>query len=371
MGGKTAIYLSGGGARGAYQAGVIQALKELVPSETLPATLLSSVSVGSINAAYLAQHADDFAQAASGLAKLWLGLKPHDIYQTNAIALLRSVFRNLRSFVFHVEGNGFLLDGKPLKAFLDKHVDLARIHKNVDSGLCELDVATINYEEKATVSYYQSNITYPQWYRQRQRSEKTDITVNHLMASSALPLFFEPVKLNGAHHGDGGLRLANPLRSAIKMQANKIFVIGTRMSTGKREGATNYARGISFASLLGQMLNALFLDNLDRDIQQIGHINEAVRYLGEREQQKLLWRPVEVLAIKPSRDIGKMATQKKQLLPGLLRYLFSSFGEPAQSGDILSFLLFDGEFAQQLIELGYDDTMKKRAQIEQFFTETA
>ncbi len=364
---KKAIYLSGGGARGAYQVGVLMALRDILNSKRLPVELLSSVSVGSINAAYLAQYADDFKKGVDGLEALWSGLSPSQVYRTDSISLLLSLVRNIGSFLFHVKGNGYLLNTEPLRALVETKIDFQRIRENVEQGLCELELSSICYERRQTMSYYDSIETYPSWQRLRHAPQKTHINASHVLASSALPLFFEPVSISERHHGDGGLRLAYPLRASIKMKVSKVLVIGTRRTADLNPSNLCYRQGISFASLLGQMLNALFLDNLERELLHISQVNRAQKFLTDEQKKALSWHHVEVLALKPSIDIGELAIDSQHVLPRFLRYLLLSLGEKHQAGDILSFLLFDKDYCQKLLGLGFDDAMKQKQNILAFF----
>lgn len=366
---KRAMYLSGGGARGAYQIGVLSAMREWWPKSALPTPLLSSVSVGAINASYLAQYADNFNQAVTGLEVLWRELHPEKIFACDTRSLLSSLCRNARGFLFHAKGNGYLLNSAPLLALLTRELNFETIKAQVDKGLCELELSSLCYEKRTTFSFYQSRDLYSDWQRMRHEPVAADLSIEHVLASSALPLFFSPVNLDGFHYADGGVRLSNPLRALIKMKADKILVIGTRQTPFHIDSAKPMTDGVSFSSQLGQMLNALFLDNLDRDMRQITHINQAVQCLPATEQERLNWRHVDVLDIRPSRDLGEMALQHKAVFGGMMRFLLRSMGGLSQSGDIMSFLMFDGEFCQQLMELGYDDAQEKKQAIIDFIGE--
>jgi len=344
-------------------------MREWWPEGALPTPLLSSVSVGAINASYLAQYADNFQQAVKGLEALWSDLHPEKIFACDTRSLLSSVFRNAKGFLFHTKGNGYLLNSAPLVSLLSRELDFDLIRSQVEKGLCELELASLCYEKRATFSFYQSRESYSAWERMRHESEAADLSIQHVLASSALPLFFSPVSLQSFHYADGGVRLSNPLRAAIKMNADKILVIGTRQAPYHLDSPQPLAHGVSFSSQLGQMLNALFLDNLDREMGQIKHINQVVQCLSEAEQQKLNWRHVDVLDIRPSRDLAEMALQHKAVFGGMMRFLLRSMGGLSQSGDIMSFLLFDGEFCQQLMELGYDDATAKKQAIIDFIEE--
>lgn len=370
---KKAIYLSGGGARGAYQAGVLKGVNDIIKSKKIPVDTLSSVSAGSINAAFIAMHANDFTFAVTKLVELWSSLSCGKIFRVGNVSLIQSVLRNIFSMIFHytVKGGGYLLDTAPLKTLLDSNIDFKKINTHIENGLLsDFEIAATCYNLSENTSFFKSTHPQPCWKRIRHNSCLTNITCHHILASSAIPLFFPAIKIDKFHYGDGGIRLTAPLRAAIKFGADRILVIGTRaMPLIKTPNVTSEMKGISFATILGNMLNALFSDNLDRDIDLLTKINNSLQLISTEKQKESKWKPIKVLYIYPSRDLAELIKGMEKTLPILLRYLMSVFGSKEQSKDLLSFLLFESKYCKDLIDIGYHDTIALKNNIEEFFSD--
>ena len=370
---KKAFYLPGGGARGAYQAGVLKAISEITGSQKVPVDILSSVSAGSINAAFIAMHADDFPRAVSRLVELWSSLSSDKIFHTGNFALFKSVCRNAFSFIFHskAKGGGYLFDTTPLKTLLASMLDFNKINENIEAGLLfAFEVSAACYDVPENASFFYSTTPQPCWKRIRSVAHFTKITHEHILASAAIPLFFPAINIAGKHYGDGALRLTAPLRPPIKLGADRILVIGTRrvLSLGEPELPVTVLNNVSFAKILGIMLHALFLDNLDRDIELLIKINYFLGEVTPKTANTAEWKPVKVLAIYPSIDLAPLTQGRQKVLPFLLRYLMRVFGSDEQSSDILSFLLFESEYCKDLVNIGYVDAMAKKAEIIEFFS---
>lgn len=369
---KKAIYLSGGGARGAYQAGVLKAIHNITKAKQLPVQVLSSVSAGAINAAFLAMYAEDFAQGIAHIIELWSSLTSDQVFRTSSWSLIKSLVRNVFNMIFHYQGKrgGYLLDTKPLKKLLEDNLNFEKINDNVDRELLtDLDMAATCYDSAETISFFYSKHSTMHCRHIRHVAYPTKIYCQHILASSALPLFFPAIKIDGLHYGDGGIQLLSPLSTAIKLGAEKILVIGTRKTQVFQPPASTEAIGeITFAKVLGTMLDALFLDNLDKDLDLVARINEAVELIPANKQKSLDWKAIQTLYIRPSRDLGQLAEGKFHSLPIMLRYLMSMLGAKEQSGDILSFVLFESDYSKTLIDLGYQDAMLQKDKIQDFFS---
>lgn len=368
---KKSIFLSGGGARGAYQAGALKCISDILGGGEFPADVLSTVSAGAINGSYVAMHADDFGRATNDLVKFWSHLTSDQVFRVGNLSLIKSVMRNLASMAFHinVSGGQHLLDTGPLRALLEKNLDFDRINANIDKGfLSAFEVATTCFESAQTISFVHSQDSAASWRKIRHYSQAATITCDHIMASAAFPIFFPAVNIDNLHYGDGGLRHSSPLRASIKLGAEAVLIIGTR----KTPELDNFAQlkpidDINFGTILGMMFNA-FLDNLDRDLEHMYTINQNYQLMGEESRSKSIWRDMKILYLTPSIDLANVAVQKEVALPFLLRYLLDSFGEKEQRGDFLSFLLFESAFTNDLIEIGYNDTMQRKDEVEQFFS---
>ena len=366
---KFALYLAGGGARGAYQAGVLKAISEILPNKAIPFSMVSGVSVGSINAAIIAQYADNFAEGVDKLIDLWSSIHCQQIFNASNYELSKSLLRNAAHLVVKQNRAGYLLDTKPLHHFIHKNVDFEQIKQNIDNGLIEtLEVLSNCYETVRTTSFYQhSNPQFEDWHYPRHISQRAQITQKHILASSALPLFFPPVKIDGLHYGDGSLGLVSPLRGALRFNVDKILILGTRRLPVVHNHEHIGNGDVGFAQVLGNMLNSMFQDNLDRDIETVNRMNDIARLLSMWKKRQSPWRPIETLYIRPSEDLAEIAEARYKSMPTLLRFLLNLMGARSHSGDLLSFLLFEEQFSTKLIENGYNDGISARKTILSFF----
>lgn len=366
---KKALYLAGGGARGAYQAGVLKAIDHILQTKTLPFNSVSGVSVGSVNAVVLAENADNFPEAVNKLESIWSEIHCQQIYKASNYELSKSVMKNLSTLIIKHRQSGHLLDTTPLKHFLEETIDYSRIEQNIISGHLEtFEVLAACYETHQTTSFYTNNQTdFEDWAYPRHASQRATITPEHILASSALPLFFPPVGLNGFHYGDGSVGLVSPLRGAIRFQVDKILILGTRELPQFKDNETLRNGEIAFAQILGNMMSGLFLDNLDRDIEMVNKMNEIATLLSMWKKRRSPWRPISTLHLRPSRSVATVAQSHYTSMPVLLRFLLNVLGARSHSGDLLSFLLFEKEFTRELLNLGFQDTIANAKEISAFF----
>lgn len=367
---KIALYLAGGGARGAYQAGTLKAIHLMLNAKALPFETISGVSVGSVNAAVLAQHADDFSAGVAKLEELWAGIHCEKVFSTSNYQLSKSVLRNLSNMIIKQRQSGYLLSTEPLQQFITENIDFEAIQTKIAAGhLKTLEVISHCYETQQTISFYQHyQDTFDDWHYPRHISQRTTLTMEHILSSSALPLFFPTVEIDGLHYGDGSMGLVFPLRGPIRFQVKKILILGTRQSYLVEETETLRNSDIGFAHVLGSMLNGLFLDNLDRDIEMVNRMNEIDRMISMWNKPYSPWRSIETLHLRPSVNIGLLAQEQYHSMPSLLRFLLNILGAKSHSGDLLSFLLFEKEFTAELFRLGYEDTLREEETIKAFFS---
>ena len=367
---KIALYLAGGGARGAYQAGALKAIGEILQVKTLPFAMVSGVSIGIVNGAIITQHADDFRTGIERLESLWANITSQQIFNSSNFELSKSVVRNLGHLIIKQRRSGYLLDTSPLHQFISDNIDFERIKANIENKLLEtMEVISNCYESQQTISFYQhNNPHFEDWHYPRHMSQRAELQMEHILASSALPLFFPPVKINGLHFGDGGMGLVSPLRGALRFNVEKVLILGTRQLPMLPESETLRNGEIGFANILGGMLNGIFLDNLDRDIETVNRMNDIANLLSMWKKRRSPWRPIETLHLRPSINVASIAQEKYLAMPKLLRMLLNVLGAQSHSGDLLSFLLFEKEFTRELIDLGYNDTMASAAAIHAFFS---
>ena len=363
-----ALYLAGGGARGAYQAGVLKAISAILAVKKIPFDIVSGVSIGSMNAALLAESADDFPSSVKKLEELWQSIHCDNVFKSSNYALGKSVLRNLSNFVIKQQQSGFLLNTDPLRDYIEKNVDFKAIDNNIQLGhLKTLELMCYSYEKQQTISFYQHyKPDFEDWHYPRHSSQRTQFKIEHILASGALPLFFPTVKIDGYHYGDGSMGLISPLRGGIRFQVEKVMIIGTRHSCFDNQ-ADAPDGAIGFAQTLGSMLNALFVDNLDRDIEMVNRMNEIAKMIALWNKRRSPWRPIETLSLRPKIDLATVAQDQYETMPGLLRMMLNVLGAKSHSGDLLSFLLFEKGFTRELIQLGYEDTIKEERSINRFF----
>lgn len=371
---RTALVLSGGGARGAYQAGVIKALEEILRSkEGFPFDIVCGVSAGSINASALASSAQDFTKAAGELERLWGNLTADQVIKTDIRSLSKIGANWIRDLSFGgAVGAGHaqaLLDTEPLRELLSKNFDSEQVDKNIKARhLYALAISATNIYTNNSVTFVQGHENLSLWGRHKRVSERTQIRVDHLMASSAIPVFFPSIEVEGRHFTDGCIGNIAPLSPAIHLGAGRILAVGVRNVEMESETIQG-PRGVpSIANVIGLLMNTVFMDSIEVDIARLKRINEITSLGQTLEGGHHYWRPVEVLLISPSEKIHLLAREYTKNLPRAVRYLLRGLGDQNSTDEIASYLLFDTSFCSRLIEMGYNDTLRERIKIEKMFT---
>ncbi len=255
-----------------------------------------------------------------------------------------------------------------LAQFLSQIISFEQIANNIRAKkLQALAVTATNYTNATSITFVQAAGEVGMWTRSRRRSERANIQCEHVMASSAIPLFFPPVEINKKHYGDGCVRNMAPLAPAIHLGADRLLVISVRRPD-IRAAPTDESIEPSFARVLGVILNALLLDSIDIDMERMSRINSTLEYVPSRQRSDLRLRKVDYLWIRPSHDIADLAGQLFHHLPPVIRYLLSGLGSEKEAEELTSYLLFDSDYCSQLVQLGYVDTMASRDAISQFLT---
>ena len=363
---KIALHMTGGGARGAYQAGVLKAVAEILNTRTLPFSLISGTSVGSLNAAILCEYADDFILGVEKIVHLWENIHCDDIFYAQNYTLGRSLLRNLAHFFIVKPRPTHLLDTQPLAHYLEQNINFDKINQNIRNGSVEtLEIIAHCYESQKTISFYQQKPKFDDWHYPKHISSQTDLNIKHILASTAIPFFFSPTFIENAHYGDGSIGLISPLRGALRFKADKIFVISTRHLLNAEDVEKLRGKDIGFAHVLGSLLNGMFIDNLDRDLELVSRMNDIIEKMSRWKKRNSTWRYVETLHMRPSVNISKIAQADYHILPKLLKVLLNLLG--TQSGELLSFLLFEPTFTKELLNLGYEDTMLSADIVQAFF----
>jgi NTE family protein len=372
------LVLTGGGARAAYQVGVIKALAEVTGADATPFKVMTGVSAGAINAAYLLSRADHFAIAAQGLWDLWAGLESERIYRTDpaSIASLGSKWLGTLGMggAMGKERANHLLDTTPLRKLLDQVLQLDRLPAFYKNGVLKgASFSVTNYLTGTAISFFDGDEQAEPWIRSTRIGVRVPLTLDHVMASSAIPVFFPPVNLDGALYGDGCIRQTSPLSPAVHLGSDKIIAVGIRYQRTNEQivemNQTIKRSNLTIAEIGGVLLNAVFLDSLENDAERLERINQTIGLLTpeQRASNPNPLRQVPLLVLRPSQDLGQLARGTLKEFPGMIRFLLKGIGAKDDKGwDLLSYLAFEKAYTTQLIELGYIDTMRRKEEILQF-----
>lgn len=361
---KTALILPGGGARAAYQVGVLKALAEQKSSTvTNPFPILCGTSAGALNAVALASREESFVDSCKWLEDLWLGLQTDLVYRSDWTGMTRNAWRLFLSLVNSGIAVGrpvALLDNLPLKQLLKKKIDFSGIGRNIQSGhLNAVCVTAMNYTEGISVSFYQGGPDNSEWQRWRRQGIPTPLELRHLLASTAIPTIFPPQRVGRHYYGDGALRQLTPISPALHLGAEKILIVST---TGHKRNYDKPHRRIhspAFGQIIGHLLNSAFVDSLETDIELLEQMNRLLEIIPNdiANQDGRHLKPIDIQVISPSEDIDTIADEYVQTLPRSIRtFLRISGGSSSEGGvNIASYLLFTHDFCQRLIDLGYKD----------------
>jgi NTE family protein len=370
---KTALVLSGGGARGAYQVGVLKAIAEILPkSATSPFQIVCGTSSGAINAAKVATEADNFSQAVVGLEKIWANLSSDQIHQVGYFDILKSSTKIILSFFHSGIARGkplSLFNNRPLFSLLKRNIDISRLDNMIQKGhIHALSISALGYTSGQNISFFQGHDSLEFWKRSRRIGAKTILEHKHLMASSALPAIFPAVHINREYFGDGALRQSAPMSAALHLGADKLLVIGVSGSAESIDERLVTLHSPSIAQVLGNLLNSAFIDSLEEDVQMLERFNRLSAYITPQQQQELHVRPVELLVIKPKVKFEELAMNFTHELPKSMRFLLSMIGANKRGGgsSLASYILFEREYCKALIQSGYDDAMSQAEEIRQF-----
>ena len=371
-----ALVLSGGGARGAYQVGVLNAIADIAKKigNHQPFRIYSGISAGAINAAFLAAGSDDFYQTSRKLSDLWSSLTTDNVFKTDAVSLGKIGLRwvgelSFGSFTGTTPGRS-LLETDPLYDLIRNNLNFSMIQKQIDKGaLHALAITALNYKNSEAITFVQGQNNTNDWERTRRRSERAHIQAEHIMASSAIPLLFPPIAVGDRYFGDGCIRNQTPLSPSLHLGAKDLMVIGVRQNEKKLVNENDKSESApSVAKVINVLLNSVLLDGIDVDIERLARINEFLSRVPEEHHGRLNFHRVNHVFIHPSADIGEIAAGMSSRLPRVVRYLLKGLGPLDDASEIISYLLFEPEFCQKLIEIGYQDGMKHSHKVEEFLS---
>ena len=368
--GLLAFVMGGGGARSAYQAGVLRYLSRRFPDVRIP--IITGVSAGAINAAHLAAHHGTFRQATDELVQLWGELTVDRVFRTDLASLRRHLFRWSRQLLSGGKGGSLkvrgLLDTRPLREYLTETMhavdgELTGIHYNLATGrLRAAALSTTNYSTGQSILWVQGREV-KEWERPYRRSRITTLSVDHVLASAALPIVFPAVRIGGHWYGDGGIRLTAPLSPALHLGADRILAISTRRARSRTEAdspsVTGYPPPVQVA---GVLMNAIFLDLLDEDALRLSRVNQLLAGMDPDKRQGM--RHVRLLTLRPSVDLGRLAGKFEPQLPRAIRYMTRGLGtRHTESPDFLSLIMFQPDYLSELMRVGEADAEARESEL--------
>ena len=374
---KLGLILTGGGARVAYQVGVLKAIAEFFPQCTRnPFPVICGTSSGSLNAAALAVHSPSLHRGVRYLLEVWTQSHANLVYRTDFVGVLKKSMHWILGLILSSIGINklkkiALLDNTPMASLLKAVLPYEKIQKNIDAGnLHALSITASAYGSGCSVTFYQGAKSVAPWTRARRVGIPTRIAGEHLLASSAIPLIFPAVLIDHEYFGDGAMRQTNPLSAALHLGATRLLIIGFGKGETKQPSPADTSNYPSLGEIFGHLMDSVFLDGMVADLERMQRINHTIEMLSENSQQDINMRHVDFLVIEPSQPIEEIAHRHVMSLPWAIRFLLRTFGVMRRSGaNLASYLLFEKSFCCEIIELGYQDALKKRQEIYAFINQ--
>ena len=367
---KVGLILSGGGARAAYQVGVLKAIAECLPRDTPnPFPIICGTSAGAINSAALAIYAYRFPEAVQRLLRVWRNFRVYKVFRADMPGIVKSGAHWLLAMMAGGLGKRnpvSLFDRAPLRRLLQHYMPCDQIETSLRNGdIDALGITASGYGSGYSVTFYQSQKAIPSWCRARRVGCQSAIAIDHLMASSAIPFVFAAEKLNREYFGDGSMRQSAPISPALHLGAERVLVIGVSHATTKQERDADPGYP-TIAEIGSHIMNSIFLDGLDADLERLERINKTLATFpsGQLEEHGVKLRKVESLVISPSQDLQAIALKHIGSLPWTVRFLLRGIGAlNNKRSSLVSYLLFEKAYCRELISLGYADAMQRRNEL--------
>ena len=371
---RVGLVMTGGGARAAYQVGVLRAISEMLPADApSPFQIICGTSAGAINATVLAANAANFHHGVRQLMTVWKNFHVHHVYRADPLG----VIHNSGKWIAAVLSGGLgretpisLLDNSPLARLLGTRLDFGAIQRSIDNGdLYAFSITCSGYTSGQSVTFYQGAPGLEPWHRARRIGIPAQIGLDHLLASSALPFIFAATHINREYFGDGSMRQIAPVSPALHLGANRLFVIGVGRQLQPQQERTKTEAYPSLAQIAGHCLNSIFLDSLEVDLERLQRVNRTLSIVPREllEKNNMPLHQVDFRVISPSEALEKIAVGHVHELPLTIRTLLYTVGALKKGGsNLISYLLFEKEYCRALIKLGYQDTMQRRDELMQF-----
>lgn len=367
---RIGLVLTGGGARGAYQAGALRAVTEIAADAGIqqPFPIMTGLSAGAMNCAYLGAYADNMLSASGRLVQIWNGLRTDNIFRSSVWSLFRSGATLLgealsKGYLVKHRARG-LLDTGPLRELINT-VPMDRIRGHIANGFLDaMAVTAVNYSDGSSKTFFDAREELEAWVRVRRWSERANLCTDHIMASTAIPFLFPPSQVGACSYGDGGVRNHAPLSPAIRLGAEKLLIVSVRRAeSGPGDEEESQP---SLGRVLSVILNSILLDAVDLDAERLQRINQTIAHVPKKTELPL--RPIDIMMLRPSEDVGRVAYEEAYAMPRGVRYLIGGLGSTHESAGLISYLLFESPYLQRLTTMGYRDTLARRAELLAFLT---
>lgn len=367
---KIALLLSGGGARGAYQIGVLKAIASFYPrNHGLPFRILCGTSAGAMNTTALGCYASSFHLGVKKLDWIWRNMQTNKIYRSDFLHVSRFMFNNLTKWMrsdLNRNRPTSLLDNQPLRQLLAQVIPFSRLERNIAQGyLHALSITASSYQTGNSMSFFQGHPSIEDWCRSKRESLRGTLHFDHLMASAAIPLLFPAIEVRQSYYGDGSIHQLSPLSTPIHLGAEKILCIG--LDSPHDKAGHPQLRHPPASTIAGHLLDSVFSDTLISDIERSNRVNDTLKLIPQADKQHLKLRHIETLLINPSVDIDHLALKHYSTMPRAIQLLLKSIGVDRHSdSSLISYLLFEKEYCSELIAVGYKDGLAQKEQLLNF-----